>query len=154
VPEVIPRWRMQCHNTAPPHGEHQIEIPTPKHLELRADLLQLERANLETVFACPQCGHVSSYRGSEALCWQKSPSEGQDTPPDPRPLCIELSCVVEGCSSRTKVRTAGREGETSEMVRDRIRSGVFCVTMTCGHQLSYPKDANLEVLEGSNAAPF
>ena len=115
MPEVVLQWKMQCRNTAPPLGSHQIEIPSPRHLELLADRQRLETGDLETIFACPHCGHVYSYKESDALCWQTIQQEGQSKPQDVYPLCVKLPCVVEGCVPHTEVRTTRYASETPDL---------------------------------------
>ena len=152
--EFVLLWKMRCHNTEPPLGEHQIEIPSPKHLELRTGQWQLERDDLQTLFACPQCGRVYPYKGSEALCWQKFLEVGQDIPPDAHPLCIALPCVVEGCRPRTEIRTTRYANETNEQVLDRLgRADFRNVTCSKGHALSFPHDG-VAAFEGAGARPF
>lgn len=152
--ELYLQWKMRCHNTAPPLGVHQIDIPSPRHLELRADRCELERDSLETLFVCPLCGHVSSYKGSEALCWQKPPSTGQDIPPDVYPLCIELPCAEEGCRPRTQVRTARYASETRDQAFDRLsRTDFQNVTCSKGHPLVFP-DEGVGTFDDIDAQPF
>jgi hypothetical protein len=150
--EVIPRWKMQCHNTEPRFGEHQIEIPSPKHLELRPDQLRLERDNLETVFACSQCGHVYSYMGSETRCWPVVLASGQHKPPHVNPLCIVLPCAGKGCGAQTYIRTGTSGSETTEQAIDRLRHGDFRVKCARGHPVIWNEDFG--IFDTWDARPF
>jgi hypothetical protein len=152
--EVSQQWKMLCHNALPPLGKHQIEIPSPRHLALLADQSRLERENLETFFVCPQCGHASLYKGSEALCWNVVLEAGQDRPPDVYPLRIELPCVEEACRPHTQVRTTRYAIETLDQVIERLsRTDFQNATCSRGHQLSFPDDG-VGVFENSDARPF
>lgn len=152
--EIALQWKMECHNVSPRFGLHQTEIPSPRHLELRADQRQLERERIEMLFACPQCGHVSRYKGSEALCHTIVLEAGQDKPLDVYPLCIVLPCVVESCVARTEVRTTRYASETPDQVIERLsRADFHNVTCSKGDALSFPDDGVL-AFEGLDARPF
>src|SRR5664280_925091 len=140
---------MQCHNTESDIGVHQIDIPFPKQLEGDTNPQRLARDRSVTVFACPRCGHVYFYKGSECHPCLLALGD-QDQYHDPVAVCILLPFAAEPLGLRLRVRTARYEGETNEMVKGRIRNAVFCVTIPCGHQPFCPKDARLELMEGSN----
>lgn len=152
--ELSQQWKMLCHNALPPFGEHQIEIPSPRHLALLADQSRLERENLETLFVCPRCGHASLYKGLEALCWNVAPEAGQDKPLDVYPLCIVLPCVVEGCVPRTEVRTTRYASETRDQALDRLsRTDFQNVTCSKWHPLVFPDDG-VDAFDDIDARPF
>lgn len=150
---LVLRWKMQCHNTESPIDAHHIEIPTPRHLGLRADQWELERDRLETIFACPQCGLVSLYKGSETQSWVTPLATGQDIPPV-HPFCIQLPCVGEGCKSRLEVRTVRYADESRDDVLERLsRANFEGVKCAGGHPVSFQDDA-IGAFDDDSARPF
>src|ERR1019366_4861430 len=96
MPQGIQKWTVQCRNTAAPLGEHQIEIPFPKHLNQATSPPPSERDTAESVIVCLQCEQAYLYKGKEAypLLFQ---TDDESEYPYPVAVCIVLSCAVEGC---------------------------------------------------------
>ena len=153
MPYGIQKWRVQCRTTAPPIGVHQIEIPAPRQLNKATNPPQLNRDKAESVLACPQCGHVYSYTGSEAYSWIIQVMD-QSEHPDPSAVCIVLPCAMEGCISRTEVRTAAYGDETTEQVVERLRHAIFHAACSKGHPLTFPEDDDFGIFTSGDARPF
>lgn len=149
---IFPTYELDCKNTTPSFGPHQIDLPLPAQLTLGGAPPSREHIK-DVAFACPLCQHVHKYDGVE-LKHRVNHADLAKMPPIPVPVRITTRCDHPGCEAAITIYTTRSSSEKKQDVLLRLRRAVFHIQCENGHVPGFAHDQPCEVTDGPLCNPF